>query len=97
MLGLPAPDLKVDKFGQILVREDPVAIPPADFLEAQFLREALNVAVVQVGDVSALDSRKEKVGLHTADVTGQVRRNTPHQKIAVGGQHLYITEPEERQ
>ncbi|MGH3899069.1 MAG: hypothetical protein ACRDTA_12650 [Pseudonocardiaceae bacterium] len=78
------------------MRKDPVTIPTADFPEAQFLREALKVVVVQVGDVSALDWSKEKVGLHTADVTGQVRQNTPHQKIAVARRHACLAGPEDQ-
>ena len=48
--------------------------PSTDFPEVQFLGEAHKVVVAQVGDVSAPDSSKEKVGLHIADVTEEVRQ-----------------------
>ncbi len=74
-----------------------MAIPTADFPEAQFLPKAHKVVVAQVGDVSALDWSKEKVALHIPDVTEEVRQNTPHQKIAVARRHAYLTELEDRQ
>jgi len=73
-LGLPALHLKVDEFGHLRVREDPVATPAADFPEAQCLHEAHQVIEAHIGDVSAPDSRKEKVRLHTGDVTERVRQ-----------------------
>ena len=95
-LGLPVLHLKVDKFGHVRVREDPVATPAADFPEAQCLHEAHQVIEAHVGDVSAPDSRKEKTRLHTADVTERARQDTPRQKIAAVRQHAtaYLNEPE---
>ena len=63
--GLPALDLKVDEFGHTWVREHSVAAPAADLPEAQRQHEADQVVEAHVGDVSASDSGKKKVGLHT--------------------------------
>jgi len=76
-LGLPALHLKVDEFGHVRVREDPVTTPATDFPKAQRLHEAHQVIEAHIGDVSAPDSRKEKTRLHTADVTERVRQDTP--------------------
>jgi hypothetical protein len=76
-LGLPALHLKVDEFGHVRVREDPVATPATDFPEAQCLHEAHQVIEAHIGDVSAPASSKEQVWLHTADVTERVRQDTP--------------------
>jgi hypothetical protein len=78
-LGLPALHLKGDEFGHVRVREDPVATPAADFQKAQCLPESHQVIEAHVGAVSAPDSRKEKVWLHTADVTERVRQGMPRQ------------------
>jgi hypothetical protein len=81
-LGLPAPHLKVDEFGHVRVREDPVATPAADFQKAQCLPESHQVIEAHVGAVSAPDSRKEKVWLHTADVTERVRQIRHARQVA---------------
>ncbi len=74
-LGLPTFHLKVDEFGYLRVREDPMASPAADFPEAQCLHEVHKVVEAHVGDVSALDSNQKKVGLHHADGTERVRQS----------------------
>jgi hypothetical protein len=79
-LGLPALHLKVDEFGHVRVREDPVATPAADFPKAQCLHEAHQVIEAHIGDVSAPDSRKKKVRLHTTDVTERVRHDMPRRR-----------------